>query len=111
MSESEARATLIQRRDFLRDLFRQEKDPFYSAEKWTEECLSANQIGDVSEDKNQLSFIATLMLNGFSFPGHCPGRDAKPMMVVSLFCRDNSVLREYRCPPEECRAIPWDDGC
>lgn len=111
MSESEARTLLTQRRDFLRDLFRQEKDPFYSAEKWTEECLSANQIGDVNEGVNQLSFIATLMVNEFSFPGHCPGRDAKPMLVVTLFCRENSVLREYRCRPEECRSVSWDAGC
>jgi hypothetical protein len=93
LPEAEARKKIMSHRNYLHFLFEQSRDPYYGTPKWSEECLTANQIGQVIEDKNQIALISELFLNSQGDAGYCNEFDGRYAGYdVWVYCRNSGEL-------------------
>lgn len=92
-SLSEARFVIRNNHRYLTELFRQSKDPYYNKNRWEENCLKENVLGDIQESATTLKFISLLYLDEYFQPGICVG---ERYHVIMVYCPDQKKVREMK---------------
>lgn len=95
-TRSDAKRIIQNRHNYLRILFEQSVDPYYGKPKWSEECLKANRIGSIKEDKHSVILWSELVIKD-NKEGYCPGeKDSKTANVLLVFCEGDDKVQEFK---------------
>ena len=92
-SVSEANYILLNQQRYLHELFRQSRDPYYNKNKWSNECLSENVLGELHNFKGNPLLISVLYLDQSFQPGACFG---ELFHVIMIYCPDLGIVREIK---------------
>jgi|GEM_PF-2846196 len=92
-SASDARHIIQNQLRYLSELFRQSRDPYYNKNKWSEECLRENVIGEIHEFEGHPLSISILYLDQSLQPGVCSG---ERFHVIMIYCPELGAVREIK---------------
>lgn len=92
-SVSDARHIIQNHRRYLSELFRQSRDPYYNKNKWSDECLRENVIGEIQEFEGHPLSISILYLDQSLQPGACSG---ERFHVIMIYCPELAAVREIK---------------
>jgi hypothetical protein len=96
----EGRLIVESRREFLKEQLKQSYDPYYGTPRFSPECLSMNEVGEIQTPQGQTEFSArvSVPLNKFLvtqswIPGYC-GPAIRQGYLNTRFCADRSSVFE-----------------
>ena len=111
-SDDEAVKVIDNKVRWLGFLFEQSRDPYYGTEKWSAECLAANQIGARRKIKGGALSLSRVVLDANRRPGLCPGASKSGAgVLLYLHCASDPMVREVTVPMDEWRLEEGEGLC
>jgi hypothetical protein len=102
-------AMVLNRRNYLLDLFTQSEDPYFGTQRWSQECLSRNQIGSLKDDSEMTQVLSFVTANNELNVGYCGPTNLDAINLVG-YCKSHGYFFEitavlksknslsFRCP-------------
>jgi hypothetical protein len=111
-SKDEARKVINNKVNFIKMLFEQSKDPYFGTPRWTEQCMSINKIGSVTEFPNGIQAISVLILDHTGEPGFCNDKPNQAQSsLIYLFCDGMKNVLEIKYPSMKGLPSATDNLC
>ena len=82
------------RRAFLLDFYRQSKDPYFGSNRWSDECLRRNRIGEITQNSNGVSFRSQLTADVNLKTGICT-QDSIDVVQLVGYCKSSRIFYDF----------------
>jgi hypothetical protein len=111
-SREEARKVINNKVNFIKMIFEQSKDPYFGTPRWSDQCMSINKIGTVTDSPNGIQAISFLILDHSGEPGFCNDRSNQARhSLIYLYCDGMKNVLEIKYPSLKEFEPASDDLC
>jgi hypothetical protein len=92
-SSENARSMVFNHLEFLKDFYKQSKDPYFGTDRWSSDCIKRNQIGTVVENSSAVFFKAFQTTDPNLKIGNCGARSLDTIYLVGQ-CKETGYFYE-----------------
>lgn len=86
-------AMVINNRNFLVDMFKQSKEPYFGTDRWSSECIQRNRIDLLRDTSALIDFEAYLTASNELKTGNCSPQSIDVIYLVG-YCKEDKVFYE-----------------